>query len=274
MIRPSKNSIEGTTSPTACFRCVRFGHNTFRQNHNRYSTPLAIYIETWYNNCATQFNILTDRHTFCVKMYALSSLPVCRSELCRSRTGLHFSCAATAAHFLYCKVISTQKALQVNHFIDIINMYAVEQIGSNSMKRFLTILLTIVTLFTIAGCNKNQNNAILKFSGIWEIDNTELTQVLTDEESEKVKQYLSSATSLDFVPNCIFYENVSITLDGQVYAISCDNCPTFWIVGSDDYYRMSEEEKAYIESLFIKYVGYFAVPRDTKAYAPAYAFQI
>ena len=140
------------------------------------------------------------------------------------------------------------------------------------MKRFVLILLIVVTLLAIVGCNKNQDNAILKFCGIWEIDNTELTQVLTDEESEKVKQYLSSAAPLDYVPKCIFYENVSITLDGQVYAISCDNCPTFQIVGSDDYYIMSEEGKTYIESLFIKYVGYFAYPRDTKAYAPAYAF--
>lgn len=137
------------------------------------------------------------------------------------------------------------------------------------MKQFLAILLTFVTLFTIVGCNKGQDNATLQFSGIWETDTTELTQVLTDEETEKVKQHLSSAEPLDYVPNCIFYETVSITLDGQVYAISCDNCPTFQLVGSNDYYIMSEEGKTYIESLFIQYVGYFAYPRDTQEYAPA-----
>ena len=132
------------------------------------------------------------------------------------------------------------------------------------MKRSVAIFLVLIILFTIAGCNKTltekQSNAFLQFCGVQEGDTTQLTQALTEEEAQKVKEYLAAAELIGYEPKCLFSENISITLDGKVYAIAYDNCASFWILGSDDYYTISEEGKTYIESLFTKYVSYFPFP--------------
>lgn len=132
------------------------------------------------------------------------------------------------------------------------------------MKQFTALLLIVAIVFAFAGCNKpapaHQNNATLYFGGVQEGDRTDLTQVLTEEETQKTKEYLSSAELIGYEPKCLFSENVSIALDGKVYAIAYDSCPSFWLVDTNDYYTISVEGKSYIESLFTKYVGYFPFP--------------
>ena len=132
------------------------------------------------------------------------------------------------------------------------------------MKRFTVLFFVICLIFTLAGCNtstpNHQINATLYFGGVQEGDKTDLTQVLTEEETQKAKEYLSSAELMGYEPKCLFNENISITLDGKVYAIAYDSCPSFWLVDTNDYYTMSEEGKSYIVSLFTKYVGYFPFP--------------
>ena len=132
------------------------------------------------------------------------------------------------------------------------------------MKRFAVTLLLLLFLLAFAGCNRitinYKGNATLNFSGNSLGDTTDLTQILTEEETEKVEAYLSSA---EYVPGgvaCPFDSETSITFGEQIFAISTDDCPTVLLVGSNQYYRMSEEGRNYIVSLFEKYVGYFPYP--------------
>lgn len=132
------------------------------------------------------------------------------------------------------------------------------------MKRILAVLLFVTALFVLTGCNHifidYEGDAVLKYCGKWEGDNTDITQVLTKEETNKVKTYLCSATYTPGQGGCPFDENISITFGDQVFCIAYDDCPGVWILGSDKYYSVSEQGRAYIVSLFEKYVGYFPFP--------------
>jgi hypothetical protein len=132
------------------------------------------------------------------------------------------------------------------------------------MKRFFAALLIAISLFSLAGCNhisiNYDGNATLNFSGKAKDDNTELTQILTEEESLKVKTYLSNAKYTPGQGGCPFDESISITFGNQIFAIAYDDCPGVWLPGTDKYYKISEEGRNYIVSLFEKYVGYFPYP--------------
>lgn len=129
------------------------------------------------------------------------------------------------------------------------------------MKRISAALLIIIFLFPFAGCSRisidYDGNATLKFCRKRKDDNTELTQILTEEETRNVKAYLSSAEYTPGEGGCPFDEDISITFGDQVFAIAYDDCPGVWLLDSDKYYTMSEEGRNYIVSLFEKYVGYF-----------------
>lgn len=129
------------------------------------------------------------------------------------------------------------------------------------MKRFFAALLILISLFSFAGCNRisidDDGNATLKFHGTAKDDRTELTQILTEEETRKVNAYLSAAEYIPAGAGCPFDENISITFGKQVFAIAYDDCHSVWLVGSDRYYAVSDEGGKYIRSLFKKYVGYF-----------------
>ncbi|MBO5323072.1 MAG: hypothetical protein J6A88_03095 [Oscillospiraceae bacterium] len=129
------------------------------------------------------------------------------------------------------------------------------------MRRFFAGLLLLTVLFSLVGCNAlvihYDGNAVLKFQGTQTGDNTKITQTLTEEETNKVKTYLTAAKYSPGTGGCPFHENISITFDDQVFAVAYDGCYCIWLVGSDKYYTLSKEGYDYIISLFEKYVGKF-----------------
>ena len=132
------------------------------------------------------------------------------------------------------------------------------------MKRIFACFLILVSLFALVGCQritiKYEGNATLKFCEVWDSDTADITQVLTEEESYQVKKYLTESTYLESGAGCPFDENISIIFGDRIFAVSCDDCPTIKDVISKKYYRMSDEGREYIVSLFKKYVGYFPFP--------------
>ena len=132
------------------------------------------------------------------------------------------------------------------------------------MKKFCAVLLFMVFLFSMAGCNRisigKDESATLRFRGIVTGDTTKLTQVLTQEEASKVREYLKSARLDGGIGGCPYDKDISIAFGDQVFAIATDSCNTVWLVGSDKYYVVPQEGFDYIKSLFVKYVGYFPAP--------------
>ena len=124
------------------------------------------------------------------------------------------------------------------------------------MKKLLCLLLAVCLLVGLTGCSRisipSDSNGVLNAS--------DFTQVLAEEESIKVKEYLTKARWTSGIPGCPFDESISIAFDDQVFAIAYDDCASIWQAGSEDYYLISEEGRSYIVSLFEKYVGYFPYP--------------
>ena len=127
------------------------------------------------------------------------------------------------------------------------------------MKRLFAVLLSIFLLLSLAGCNRisinHRGNATLNYCGKVRGNDIELSQALTAEETSSVKKYLTSARYCHDGAGCPFDENISIAFGDQIFAVATDDCPTVWIVGSDDYYTISDAGRSYIISLFQKYIA-------------------
>jgi len=127
------------------------------------------------------------------------------------------------------------------------------------MKRTFAIALSVFLLLSLAGCNRisihHQGNATLNYFGNVKGNNVELTQTLTEGETQVVKKYLNLARYCHDGAGCPFDENISIAFGDQVFAIATDDCPTIWVVGSNDYYTISDAGRSYIISLFQKYIA-------------------
>lgn len=133
------------------------------------------------------------------------------------------------------------------------------------MKRFFVTFVVILSLFFLVGCNRisiySDENAVLKFQGKMLGDNTELTQILTREETTIAREYLSSAEYTPGQGGCPFDKDISISFGDQIFAIGYDDCPSVYWINSDKCYTVSTEGRNYIVSLFEKYVGYFPFPK-------------
>jgi len=126
-------------------------------------------------------------------------------------------------------------------------------------KRQLAAVLT-VTLLLLSGCSRiridDTGNAALRYSSMAVGDDTKFTQLLTEEETLRVKEFLSAGKHLPTGVGCPFTEEISVAFGGQLFAIGWDGCPTVRLANSDgtfEYYEISQEGLDYITALFEKY---------------------
>lgn len=117
------------------------------------------------------------------------------------------------------------------------------------------LLATVLIALSVFG-----ERATLRFKGKWIDDDTFVTQTLTPWETRCVKGILASAEPVIGATACLFDEDVSLSVGGQVYAIACDECNMVKGPKEEEYYEISDVGRAYIVSLFEKYVGYFPYP--------------
>ena len=107
------------------------------------------------------------------------------------------------------------------------------------MTKLFTVLIIIISSLSLVGCSRisidYDGNATLRFRGTRIDDNTKLTQMLTEEETNTVRTYLSSAEYVHGQVGCPFDENISITFVDEVFAIACDGRPSVWSLDSDKY---------------------------------------
>lgn len=129
------------------------------------------------------------------------------------------------------------------------------------MKRIWFVVAAAVLLVGLLfGFMSAGEKATLRFEGKWVDDDTSLTQALTAWETRNVKGILARAEPVIGETACPFDEDISISFGDQVYAIAYDDCAMVWDPKGDEYYEISKEGRAYIVSLFEKYVGYFPYP--------------
>ncbi len=127
------------------------------------------------------------------------------------------------------------------------------------MKRFISAFLVLVALF-LCGCTQTSvsegEDVVLTFVYM----EADIRVTLETEEAEKVISILDGNDYDSIgsgIPSCGFDENISLTVDGRVFAVACDTCNYLQDMGNYRYFSIPKEDMAYIHSLFQKYGGYF-----------------
>ena len=111
------------------------------------------------------------------------------------------------------------------------------------------LLMPVLTSLSFCG----DGEAVLRF--VYGEDS--ISQVLTPEEVEQVAEIFDQEILLTDSPSCGFDEDISITIDGQVFAVARDNCGIIQHCDSGRYFSVSEEDIAFIHALFEQYGGDF-----------------
>lgn len=126
------------------------------------------------------------------------------------------------------------------------------------MKRIASFFLILLLLVGLSGCKTSppKNKEVTLTFVYAEAD---IQVILPEEEANRVIEILDGkAYGPAFtVPSCGFDKNVSLKVGHQVYAIACDECPTFQDLGNLKYFSVNQSDADYIRSLFEKYGGYF-----------------
>lgn len=125
------------------------------------------------------------------------------------------------------------------------------------MKRFLCFCLSLLLLLSLCGCGtvnvSGEGEAVLRFV----YGDKGISQPLTPEEAGQVASILDHEILLPDSPSCGFDENISISMDGQVFALARDGCGIIQHCDSGRYLFVSDKEISAIHALFARYGGYF-----------------
>ena len=130
------------------------------------------------------------------------------------------------------------------------------------MKKFIVIfgslLLVTLMIFSFASCSKVEL-AEGEIVAVFRYGDMDITQVLSDEDSETVRTIFEGKSMFSDSPSCGFSENVSLAIGGDTYCIACDDCGIIYHVKEDKYFRLSEQENEALRELLVEY-GLLAFP--------------
>ena len=120
------------------------------------------------------------------------------------------------------------------------------------MKRHIVIfsflLLIASMIFSFASCSKVEV-AEGEIIAVFRYGDTDITQILSDEDSVAVRSIFEGKTMVSDSPSCGFSENVSLVIGGDTYCIAYDNCGIIYHVKEDKYFHLSDRENEALREL-------------------------
>lgn len=128
------------------------------------------------------------------------------------------------------------------------------------MKRMLALFLLVGICLSFCGCNKINVKSDAQVTLTFVFGEQNIYTQLPDEEAEKVASILDGETYRPIfsgVPACGFDKNISLKVNGRVYAIACDTCNVVQDLGNLRYFDIAKADMDYIHGLFEKYGGHF-----------------
>ena len=128
------------------------------------------------------------------------------------------------------------------------------------MKRIICFVLSILAVFALCSCNMSKVEAGSEVTLIFAVGDKNISEKLTEDEAARMIEILdgnSLTNRVRGIPSCSFDENVAIKIGSRTYAIALDTCGTVMETVSNKYFNISDEDIAYIHSVFEKYGGYF-----------------
>lgn len=130
------------------------------------------------------------------------------------------------------------------------------------MKKILFIIIPIIAGFLIFFLLRSNNmqidssfatSALLKYHYI----NKNLDVAMTDDNDIRVLKEILKGNTYTDNPSCGFSIDISVTLtDGQksiTFCPACDDCPIIRINESDNYIRITDEQRKLLDVILSKY---------------------
>lgn len=130
-------------------------------------------------------------------------------------------------------------------------------------KKLFIIILFIIAFSIICGtvylrADGNEVKSIKSAVVHFEYETTDVSQSLTKDETEILKEIFADKKLYKDSPSCGFSENISVELDGsQTFCIACDTCPIIYLKEKDKCFRISENEKDRLYNLLRPYGAFF-----------------
>ena len=124
------------------------------------------------------------------------------------------------------------------------------------MKKFIVIfgslLLVTLMIFSFASCSKVEL-AEGEIVAVFRYGDMDITQVLSDEDSETVRTIFEGKSMFSDSPSCGFSENVALVVAGDTYCIACDDCGIVYNVKGNKYFNLSDNENKALRELLGEY---------------------
>ena len=79
--------------------------------------------------------------------------------------------------------------------------------------------------------------------------------LLSDEESDIIRNIFNNRKLYSDNPSCGFTQNVSVRFNELIFCIACDNCPIIKL--RNKYFKISSEDREVVNQIFEKYNGIF-----------------
>lgn len=128
------------------------------------------------------------------------------------------------------------------------------------MKRFGVLCIIFVLVLSVCGCTKTNLNTSADVTLTFIYGEENICIALEEEESKAVIDILNGnnyAPLSSGIPSCGFNKDISLNVEGRVFAIACDTCNCVQDLGNLRFFDIPAKDMAYIHSLFEKYGGYF-----------------
>ena len=115
-----------------------------------------------------------------------------------------------------------------------------------------SLLLISLLIFSFASCSKVEV-AEGEIVAVFRYGDTDITQILSDEDSVAVRNIFEGKTMFSDSPSCGFSENVALVVAGNTYCIACDDCGIVYCVKEDKYFHLSDRENEALRELLGEY---------------------
>ena len=124
------------------------------------------------------------------------------------------------------------------------------------MKRHIiflgSLLLISLLIFSFASCSKVEV-AEGEIVAVFRYGDTDIMQILSDEDSVAVRNIFEGKTMFSDSPSCGFSENMALVVAGNTYCIACDDCGIVYCVKEDKYFHLSDRENEVLRELLGEY---------------------
>ena len=135
------------------------------------------------------------------------------------------------------------------------------------MRKVLSIFVIVLVLLALCACGRTDvgSSSEVSISFVYgdEVSlsfvygDEDIHAILTEEEAAEVIKILDSRREIGAITDCLLCEDVCFTVDGRSYAVAMDGCNTLLELDSNKYCVISEEDMAYLRSVFEAYGAHF-----------------